>query len=144
MADVIERNYRSEIESGMIGVVAESLDLEPDEVPLNARLVQDLEADSLDVLDIGYRVGKRFGVKFPLTELRKHFEETGISFVNDDGCVTEEGLSEVTAALPEVRGRIQVGDRVDAVFKVLTVDDLVEMVTREVVATGSRLRRINE
>ena len=54
-------------------MVAESLDLEPDEVTDDALLFDDLEADSLDILDMNYRV-RQFGVELAVAKVRRHEE----------------------------------------------------------------------
>ena len=112
-------------------IVAESLDLEPDEVTDDALLFDDLEADSLDILDMNYRVRKQFGVELAVAKIRRHFEESGVPWLDDEGGVTAEGLAELNAFMPEVDdGRIEVGGRVENVFVVLKVGDLTGMLRR--------------
>lgn len=113
------------------GIVAESLDLDLDEVSDDALLFDDLEADSLDILDMNYRVRKQFGVELAVASVRRHFEESGISWLDGDGGVTAEGLAELNDFMPEVDdGRIEVGGRVENVFLVLKVGDLTAMLQR--------------
>ena len=112
-------------------IVAESLDLEPEEVSDDVLLFDDLEADSLDILDMNYRVRKQFGVELAIAKIRRHFEESGIPWLDDDGGVTAEGLAELNAFMPEVDdGRIEVGGHVENVFVVLKVGDLTGMLRR--------------
>ena len=112
-------------------MVAESLDLEPDEVTDDALLFDDLEADSLDILDMNYRVRKQFGVELAVAKVRRHFEESGVPWLDDEGGVTAEGLAGLNAFMPEVDdGRIEVGGRVENVFVVLKVGDLTGMLRR--------------
>lgn len=119
----------------MLDIVRKSLDLDESEVSLDSMLSADLDADSLDIVDIGYRVNKRFDAQLPLAQLRTRFEEANIPWLDDEGKVTAVGLGEVTAVIPEVEGRIAVGDRIDAVFLVLAVRDLVAMMARSLGAT---------
>ena len=118
-------------------IVAESLDLEPEEVTDDALLFDDLEADSLDILDMNYRVRKQFGVELAVAKVRRHFEESGVPWLDDEGGVTSEGLASLNAFMPEVDdGRIEVGARVENVFVVLKVGDLTGMLQRALAANA--------
>lgn len=46
-----------------------ALDVEPDEVQPNASLTEDLEAESIDFVDIIYRLEQSFSVKIPQGDL---------------------------------------------------------------------------
>ena len=112
-------------------IVAESLDIELEEVEDDALLFDDLEADSLDILDMNYRVRKQFGVELAVAKIRRHFEESGVAWLDDEGGVTEEGLAHLVDFMPEVDdGRIEVGGRAENVFVVLKVGDLTGMLGR--------------
>ncbi|GAA0897183.1 acyl carrier protein [Virgisporangium ochraceum] len=52
-------------------IVAEVLDLEPDDVTDDASFIDDLGVDSLMALEIVVVLEKRFGVRFAETELRQ-------------------------------------------------------------------------
>jgi len=112
-------------------IVADSLDIEQDEVSDDALLINDLDADSLDILDINYRVRKEFGVELALANVQRHFDESGIRWLDEDGGVTAEGLACLNDFMPEVDdGRIAAGDRVENVFVMLKVVDLTGMLQR--------------
>ena len=118
-------------------IVAESLDLEIDEVSDDSLLYDDLDADSLDILDMNYQVRKTFGVEMAIAHLQRHFEEAGIRWLNDNGTVTEEGLTVLNDFIPELDdGRISPGDRVENVFVVLKVGDLVALLRRALDENG--------
>lgn len=119
------------LEDQMIAIVAEALDIEADEVTSASRIVSDLGADSIDILDINYRVSKQFGVNLPLVDLKKKFEESNVVWLDDDGNVTEDGLREALQLLPELDdGRIKVGEGIQAIYTVLFVSDLISMLER--------------
>jgi acyl carrier protein len=52
-------------ESCVISVIAEVLELEDEDVSLQSSLVDDLDADSLDLVDISFSLGKKLGMKMP-------------------------------------------------------------------------------
>ena len=112
-------------------IVADSLDIEVDEVSDDSLLYYDLDADSLDVLDMNYQVRKAFGVEMAVAHIQRHFEEAEIRWLDENGGVTERGLAALNAFMPELDdGRISAGDRVENVFVVLKVGDLVAMLQR--------------
>ena len=118
-------------------IVAESLDIEIDEVSDDSLLYADLDADSLDVLDMNYQVRKTFGVNLAIAHLQRHFEESGIRWLDENGGVTEEGLAVLNDFMPELDdGRISAGDRVENVFVVLKVGDLVALLQRALAENG--------
>lgn len=82
-------------------VLVEALGLDEDEVTPQAKLVADLGAESIDFLDIVFRLEKAFGIKIDQNEL---FPE---SVLNDpqyvsEGRVTDAGLAELKRRLPHV------------------------------------------
>ncbi|MDE0065792.1 MAG: phosphopantetheine-binding protein [Acidimicrobiaceae bacterium] len=118
-------------------IVAESLDLEVDEVSDDSLLYADLDADSLDILDMNYQVRKAFGVEMAVAHIQRHFEQAGIRWLDDNGTVTAEGLAVLNDFMPELDdGRIAVGDRVENVFVVLKVGDLVALLQRALDENG--------
>jgi acyl carrier protein len=82
------------------GVLVDALGVDDDEVTSQATLMGDLGAESIDFLDIVFRLEKTFGIKIPREELFP--AETLINnpeFV-DNGKMTAKGLSELKARMP--------------------------------------------
>jgi acyl carrier protein len=110
-------------------VLADSLGVDEDEITPAGRLQEDLGAESIDFLDIVFRLERQFGIKIPRGEL---FPES--VFGNDpafmqDGCVTDEGLSLLGLRMPYADLGGLVGDRrLRAVTDLFTVDFLVRYV----------------
>ncbi len=82
-------------------VLVDALGVDDDEVTLEATLVDDLGAESIDFLDIVFRLEKAFGIKIDQNEL---FPE---ALLNDPqyvqgGKVTDAGLSELKKRLPHL------------------------------------------
>jgi acyl carrier protein len=50
-------------------ILVDTLGVDDDEVTLEASLINDLGAESIDFLDISFRIEKAFGVKFPEKEI---------------------------------------------------------------------------
>lgn len=81
----------------------EALGVEDDEVTMDARVIDDLGAESLDFLDIVYRLERAFDVKIPRGDLEKKVQDSmGDDPYEIDGVLTERALGELRAAMPEV------------------------------------------
>lgn len=88
-----------EIISKVRKCVATALGRDEDEVELGSVLSRDLEAESIDYLDITFQLEKAFGITIQKDELfpQKIFQEE--KYVKD-GVVTEEGLAFLGEKLP--------------------------------------------
>lgn len=62
---------REEIWEAVRGILVDSLGVDEQEVVPEASLVRDLGAESIDLLDIGFRVQQTFGVSLPTSEIRE-------------------------------------------------------------------------
>ncbi len=77
----------------------EALGVDDDEVTPEATLVGDLGAESIDFLDIVFRLEKSFDIKIPRGELFPEDIWTDANYVQD-GKVTEAGLEELRRRMP--------------------------------------------
>ncbi len=90
---------RDEIFEKVQETLVDALGVDDDEVTENATLVDDLGAESIDFLDIVFRLEKNFGIKIPRGELFPENLAADASFV-DDGKVTAEGLATMREKMP--------------------------------------------
>ena len=83
--------------------MAEVLGCDEEEITLTASLIDDLDAESIDFLDIVFRLEKTFKVKIPrgkiLEDSRGPLSE---SEFEQNGVVTSAGLTQLKAYLSEV------------------------------------------
>jgi len=91
---------RDEIFGEVQEVLVDALGVDDDEVTSGATLMGDLGAESIDFLDIVFRLEKAFGIKIPREEL---FPAESLmnnpEFVNN-GKLTEIGLGELREKMP--------------------------------------------
>jgi len=91
---------RDEIFQEVQEVLVDALGVDSDEVTALATLMGDLGAESIDFLDIVFRLEKAFGIKIPREEL---FPAESLmnnpDFVNN-GKLTEVGLAELKNKMP--------------------------------------------
>jgi len=79
--------------------LVEALGVDEEEVRPEATLVGDLGAESIDFLDIVFRLEKAFNIKIPRGELFPEDILTDANYVKD-GKVTEAGLAEMRKRMP--------------------------------------------
>lgn len=79
--------------------LVDALGVDDDEVTAEATLVGDLGAESIDFLDIVFRLEKAFNVKIPRGELFPDDILTNTSYVKD-GKLSETGVAELKKRMP--------------------------------------------
>ncbi len=91
------------ITNKIIEIVADALYVDASEVKPDSSLVSDLGAESIDFLDIMFRMEKEFGIKIPRGEVERQARGT----LSDEefainGLITDAGLNQLRKAMPEV------------------------------------------
>lgn len=89
-----------EIYEKVAETLLDALGLDDDEVTPEATLVGDLGAESIDFLDIVFRLEKGFDVKIPRGELFPENLTAGDPNLVQDGVVTESGIATLREKLP--------------------------------------------
>ena len=114
---------QQEINQKVNSVIASALGLEDDEITAASHLINDLGAESIDFLDITFRLEREFGIKIPREEL---FPETifreNPEYIQE-GKITEEGVKRLKEALPYANEFENVEEKrtVDSVKELFTV-----------------------
>jgi acyl carrier protein len=110
-------------------VLIEALNVDEDEITPTARLQGDLGAESIDFLDILFRLEREFGFKIPRGELFPESIFQGDPELVQDGKVTPKGLAELRARLPYADlSTFEKDPQVSGISDLFTV----EMITRYV------------
>ncbi len=115
---------QQEINVKVNGVVISALGLEDDEpITATSHLINDLGAESIDFLDMTFRLEREFGIKIPREELfpESIFRENPEYIEN--GKITDEGIKQLRDALPYANDFENVEDKrtVDSVKSLFTV-----------------------
>ena len=108
--------------------LVDALGVDEDEVTLKSTLQGDLGAESIDFLDISFRLEKNFGIKIPKGEL---FPDglTSQEGLVADGKVTDVGIAELKKRLPFCDVDSFAKDpRADKIWDLFTVEMLVKYV----------------
>jgi acyl carrier protein len=89
-----------EIYTKVTGVLVEALNVDEEEVTPAATLQADLGAESIDMLDIVFRLEREFGFKIPRGELFPESIFQGDPEFVREGLVTDEGMRELRTRMP--------------------------------------------
>jgi acyl carrier protein len=121
----------TEIQSAVQEAVVGALGVGEDEATPDATLMDDLGAESIDLLDILFRIERSTGVKIQASDLGEYIQG-GIpddQFGDENGIVSEQGLEQLKKVMPqidadELRGKLEA----EKVITLFTVGNLADMV----------------
>jgi acyl carrier protein len=89
-----------EVRARVARVLVEALNVDENDVTPTATLHADLCAESIDMLDIVFRLEREFGIKIPRGELFPESIFQGDPEFVRDGRVTDEGVVELRSRMP--------------------------------------------
>ncbi|MBL7141022.1 MAG: acyl carrier protein [Planctomycetes bacterium] len=116
---------RDEIMEKVREALVDALGVDEDEVTPEARIGGDLGAESIDYLDIVFRLEKAFNIKIPRGDLFPDNILSSDEFVQD-GKLTEKGLAELKARLPYADlSQFEQNPNVQDIADLFTVDMIV-------------------
>lgn len=126
---------RDEIFGTVQTAVVDALGVDEEEVTPEATLLDELGAESIDLLDILFRLERKLGVKIQAADLAAYVQG-GIAdddFGDDSGIITERGLAHLKSVMPQIdedalRGKFQA----EKVMSLFTVDNLTDLVMSRV------------
>ncbi|MBF0607626.1 MAG: hypothetical protein HQL61_08775 [Magnetococcales bacterium] len=109
--------------------IAQTLSIDTEKITPESSLVRDLGAESLDFLDINYRLEQVFGIKMARHFILEHMEE----MFGEGAAIDENGqLTEKAVRLM----RIRLGDETDALQAGMDMDQVPPLITVATIARG--------
>ena len=123
-----------EIQTKVTKVLVDALGVDEDEVTPTAVIRDDLGAESIDFLDIMFRLEKEFGIKIPKGEMMPENLATNPELVQD-GKVTPAGLAIIEEKMPHAAGEFaafKADPQLDNMSKLFTVNSIVNYVETKV------------
>ncbi|MHA2402776.1 MAG: acyl carrier protein [Candidatus Kariarchaeaceae archaeon] len=110
-------------------VLVDALGVDNDEVTTDATLMGDLRAESIDFLDIVFRLEKTFGIKFNRVELFPAERlKSNPKFVNN-GKLTATGLTELKSKMPHIQiAQFEEDPDINKLGDLLTIETIVNYV----------------
>jgi acyl carrier protein len=91
---------QQEIYAKVSATLVDALNVDQDEITPKSTLQGDLGAESIDFLDIVFRLEREFGIKIPRNELFPESIFQGDPEFVQNGKVTERGLNELRTRMP--------------------------------------------
>lgn len=123
---------KDEIFEKVRAALVDALGVDEDEVTPDATMVGDLGAESIDFLDIVFRLEKAFNIKIPRGELFPEDILTNAEYVKD-GKVTPEGMQQLRARMPFADlDKFEANPAVQEFGNLLTVQDMCRYVESKV------------
>ena len=118
---------RDELQSRVIGVVAAALDHRRDAIEPHSSLIDDLGAESIDFLDIVFRLESEFGIKIPNEEVWAGAFQRQAA----DQATIDEGVQRLRERMPEFRwDRLPAKIGRNELPRLITVNTIVDYLER--------------
>jgi acyl carrier protein len=124
------------IELAVREVIAESLAIEVEKVDPHISLMEELGVESLDFLDIVFKLERLYDIQITRGELENAARGTmSEEEFAPNGMISELGLSRLRELMPEVAERIKTGLRPVQILTLFTVQTLVRLVENKLPQT---------
>ena len=123
----------NEILKQLVPLLVEVLGVKTEAVRMESVLVSDLGAESIDLLDLSFRIEESFGVTLEANEMEQEARRRlpGGEF-EKEGCITPEALNELRFLLPDVDpAKLAPGLRKADLPSLLTVGFFVHLIDRK-------------
>lgn len=125
-----------EIYEKVRSTLVDALGVDEDDVTRDATLRNDLGAESIDLLDIVFRLERNFGIKIPRGELFP--ENVSDPDLTENGRLTAKGLDELRQKMPYADlSAFEEDPDVEKILDLYTVDTLVNYVADKLSASAS-------
>ena len=129
---------QEEIYTKVSATLVEALNVDEEDIKPTSTLQGDLGAESIDFLDIVFRLEREFGIKIPRGEL---FPETifqGDPEFVKDGRVTDKGIAELRARMPFADlSKFEQSPEVSNLSDLFTVDLITSYIRGKLGASGN-------
>jgi acyl carrier protein len=135
-----EKTYTDEqILSSVKETIGKILMISPDEIEADSSLVNDLGMESIDFLDVAFRLEEGYNIELPRKNpVQRFIKEYGReNFVKDNGEITVKGLVYLRHVFSETDpARISEGLRADEIMGLVSVQTYVSVVKRGLEIAG--------
>jgi len=122
---------RDEISTKVQNVLVDALAVDEDEVIPTARLTKDLGAESIDFLDIVFKLEQAFNIKIAQGELFPENMAQDSRYVLN-GNITTDGLAALRARMPHVDFQgFEADPQLAKVAELFTVDALIKFIEKK-------------
>ncbi len=131
--ELVEMPSHEEVFEKVQEVLVDALGVDDDEVTPEATLIGDLGAESIDFLDIVFRLEKAFDIKIPRGELFPENLAAADSGFIKDGKVTEAGIAELKTRMPHANvAKLAANPKVENIPDLFTVDMICKFIAAKI------------
>lgn len=118
-----------DVATGVRSCVAEALARDVGKVELDSNLMDDLGAESLDFLDIVFRIEQMFAIQITRGEMERAARgDMSADEFAPKGVISEAGLARLRELMPEAAARIKPGLRPAEILRLFSVRTFVNIV----------------
>ena len=127
--DAVLASRHEELYATVRACVADVLAIDPSKVTPEASLIADLGAESLDFLDLVFRLETEYGGKIPRDGIRLAAQDGLADGFDKGGVLTPEALSRMRMLMPEVpAAKLHDGLRTHQIPELFTTETFVRLV----------------
>ena len=136
--DNVLATRHDELYRHVLGCVADVLAIDPGKITPSASLIDDLGAESLDFLDLVFRLETDFKVKIPRDGIRLMAQDGLADGFEQAGVLTPAALERLKILMPEVaQPRLASGLKSHQLPNLFTVETFVRLVAWRLAETGA-------
>ena len=127
--DEVLKTRQDQIFSTVRACVADVLAIDPAKVTPDASLITDLGAESLDFLDLVFRLETEYGVKIPRDGIRLAAQDGLADGFDKGGVLTDDALERMRILMPEIpAAKLANGLRTHQIPELFTTETFVRLV----------------
>ncbi len=127
--DEVLKTRQDQIFATVRACVADVLAIDPAKVTPDASLIADLGAESLDFLDLVFRLETEYGVKIPRDGIRLAAQDGLADGFDQGGVLTEDALERMRILMPEIpASKLASGLRTHQIPELFTTETFVRLV----------------
>lgn len=111
--------------------MAETFSVDEKDVALASNLMDDFNAESLDLLDLVFRLEGAFRIEITRGEIENTVRNAASDEFEQDGILTDKALEQLRVMMPEAKDRIKKGLRQQDIMSLFTVETFCNIVKRK-------------
>ncbi|MBE9592777.1 MAG: acyl carrier protein [Proteobacteria bacterium] len=131
---------KEEIFEAVKEALVDVLGVDEDDVTMDSSFYDDLGAESLDMLDLFFRIESKTNIRISMSEVQKVLQGdlSEEEFFDENGIVTPAGLEHLQKLLPD-SNLAEIAEELDQVklFSLFTVRQLVEIIADKASKSGN-------
>jgi acyl carrier protein len=134
----LDMQSQSEIYEKVSATLVDALNVDEEDIKPTATLKGDLGAESIDFLDIVFRLEREFGIKIPRSELFPESIFQGDPEFVESGRLTDKGMAELRTKMPYADlSKLEKNPEVTALNDLFTVDLITRYIQGKLSTAGS-------